>query len=743
MKKEIIKDDNGNILAEVPEMIGNKDVFISYKRENAPFVVRLYNELERHNIKSWLDLDRLHHNVGDKYEEKIHNGINCSEYFLLIYTKSVEDSDFIIEKELAYAISKGKTILVYPKDTINLSNSRLTPYIHELQWLDTIETAALQPDTQESIKDELKKAQLASLTAQDYGFSIFDDQNIFLIRIALQRILGRVMPFGNYKKLCGVPSGVFYTNKSLQLKVIDKGLFLYPPEKYKMKLEDLRFYERGNQMQKNIIADHIKSRRLDNQDLLNKLNDFFKINSDIYSMKIIHEWLSKQFVGSIYNEILLPFDFEEMSVERFIEIVAEMTAINLIRDLESKIAMFNGTELGVYDIVDTRVPDVEYPYVEVKLYYSDYFTFKCMTEMYHILCSINNIPFNDINRGNIKQLSPFLCSIGLGGYISVNNNGSMNLLWTKRARGISSGDTWHFSYDETVSLLKDSPGGETKIIVADDGSVHLIANDILYRAIYEELGIERSLICEDHHGIFEIGIIQSERLEIELISSATLHLTDKNASIETQIKMMHDNSTDGYLEISKIKIFPLNGSSHLIGKIINPEALEIAERMKGRIRDNIGKRAIIGNNTTIECGSYIDDDAQIGEGCRIHRNVYVGKGVNIGNNVKIQNNNSIYPGVCLSDGVFVGTNVSFTNDMYPRAIRKSDGQPVDNSDWDLVKTVVKTGASIGAGAVIRCGVTIGEWSMIGCGAVVVDDVAPYTTVVGNPAHVIESKEILR
>ena len=139
---------------------------------------------------------------------------------------------------------------------------------------------------------------------------------------------------------------------------------------------------------------------------------------------------------------------------------------------------------------------------------------------------------------------------------------------------------------------------------------------------------------------------------------------------------------------------------------------------------------------------HLGDNCVIGENCRIHRNVFVDRNVTIGNLVKIQNNNSIYEGVTLEDGVFIGANVCFTNDLYPRAIRRFDGKPVTSKDWRLYKTTVKKGASIGAGAVIRCGVTIGEWAMVGCGAVVVNDVPAGATVVGNPARIIQSKEQL-
>lgn len=100
--------------------------------------------------------------------------------------------------------------------------------------------------------------------------------------------------------------------------------------------------------------------------------------------------------------------------------------------------------------------------------------------------------------------------------------------------------------------------------------------------------------------------------------------------------------------------------------------------------------------------------------------------------VKIQNNNSIYEGVTIDDGVFIGTNVSFINDRYPRAVLP-DGRQVGPGDWKLEKTHVKYGASIGAGAVIMCGVTIGKWAVVAAGSVVLKDVPDGVTVAGNPA----------
>ena len=115
----------------------------------------------------------------------------------------------------------------------------------------------------------------------------------------------------------------------------------------------------------------------------------------------------------------------------------------------------------------------------------------------------------------------------------------------------------------------------------------------------------------------------------------------------------------------------------------------------------------------------------------------------IGNKVKIQNNNSIYEGVTLEDGVFIGTNVSFINDKYPRSILR-DGRKVTSSNWKMGRIRVCYGASIGAGAVIMCGsdkkeLKIGKWAMVAAGSVVLEDVPDGAMVAGNPARVIKKK----
>jgi UDP-2-acetamido-3-amino-2,3-dideoxy-glucuronate N-acetyltransferase len=134
----------------------------------------------------------------------------------------------------------------------------------------------------------------------------------------------------------------------------------------------------------------------------------------------------------------------------------------------------------------------------------------------------------------------------------------------------------------------------------------------------------------------------------------------------------------------------------------------------------------IGPGTKIWHFSHIMKGCEIGENCNIGQNVVISPGVVLGKNVKVQNNVSIYTGVICEDDVFLGPSMVFTNIKNPRSaiIRKDQ----------YVKTLVKKGASIGANATIICGITINEFAFIGAGAVVVEDVAAFALILGNPGH---------
>ena len=126
---------------------------------------------------------------------------------------------------------------------------------------------------------------------------------------------------------------------------------------------------------------------------------------------------------------------------------------------------------------------------------------------------------------------------------------------------------------------------------------------------------------------------------------------------------------------------------------------------------------------------------EIGDGSKIGSFVEIQKGARVGRNCKISSHTFICEGVTIEDEVFVGHNVTFINDKYPRAT-SVNGKLQTDADWKVVPTVVKRGASIGSGATLLCGVTIGEGAIVGAGAVVTANVSPGTTVAGNPARTI-------
>jgi acetyltransferase-like isoleucine patch superfamily enzyme len=127
-------------------------------------------------------------------------------------------------------------------------------------------------------------------------------------------------------------------------------------------------------------------------------------------------------------------------------------------------------------------------------------------------------------------------------------------------------------------------------------------------------------------------------------------------------------------------------------------------------------------------GCTIGDNVKIGAFVEIQKNAFVG------NNCKISSHTFVCEGVTIEDDVFVGHNVAFINDSYPRAT--AEGQLQTEADWKVEKTLVKRGASIGSGATILSKVTIGENAIVGAGSVVTKDVPPNTIVVGNPAKKI-------
>jgi len=146
----------------------------------------------------------------------------------------------------------------------------------------------------------------------------------------------------------------------------------------------------------------------------------------------------------------------------------------------------------------------------------------------------------------------------------------------------------------------------------------------------------------------------------------------------------------------------------------------------------LGKNVKISNFTNLY-GCTIGDGSKVGAFVEIQKNVSIGK------NCKISSHSFVCEGVTIKDNVFVGHNVAFTNDKYPRAT-KADGSLQTEEDWAVVPTLVENGASIGSSVTILCGVTIGEGAMVGAGSVVTRDIPAREIWVGNPARFLRKVE---
>jgi acetyltransferase-like isoleucine patch superfamily enzyme len=126
---------------------------------------------------------------------------------------------------------------------------------------------------------------------------------------------------------------------------------------------------------------------------------------------------------------------------------------------------------------------------------------------------------------------------------------------------------------------------------------------------------------------------------------------------------------------------------------------------------------------------------QIGDNTKIGTFVEIQKGAKIGTNCKISSHTFICEGVTIEDEVFVGHNVTFINDAFPRATTE-DGKLQAEQDWVCVPTLVKNRASIGSSVTLLCGITVGENAIVGAGSVVTKDVPANTIVAGNPARLL-------
>lgn len=134
----------------------------------------------------------------------------------------------------------------------------------------------------------------------------------------------------------------------------------------------------------------------------------------------------------------------------------------------------------------------------------------------------------------------------------------------------------------------------------------------------------------------------------------------------------------------------------------------------------------VGHRTRVWAFAHVMAGAVIGDDCNICGHAFIESGAVVGNRVTVKNQVMVWEKVTVEDDVFLGPGAILTNDPVPRA---GHGTPPK-----LLPTLIREGATIGAGAVVRCGTTIGVHAFIGAGAVVLNDVPAYALMVGNPVR---------
>lgn len=634
------------------------DIFISYSSTDRPFVQQVVHTLKDSGYRVWRDEDILFKYSGDRYNVRIESGIDESAVVLYIHSNSSVRKTFVQDKELPYALKKGKKILLYPYNGI-----KSRPKNQELWGIQYIAVAE-NPETGK--KDE--------------RFSILS---------AVQRCFGDLTPSGRYVKL--ETCSEILSPEQISAQLTDMKFILSIPESRREELKSLGFY----------------SEMSDDTRMLDKLRCFLQ-----------------KFDG-------------ETDADSLIEETACEVADYVLGRLRSHATMFNGPMVGVSEITAQRSPDgIETHSLTLKMYRSDYFTFKVMSKIYgNLIASLGDKgnPFDIRTIEDIPYYAPFLCSLGMGGFLLRKEGLKESALWIKRSSGCEAANLYHFSYDETVAI---------KDLEEDGKAVNLYGT--MYRGIKEELGLGRNELMPDG-GIFEIGVIlTSSRIELELLSFQVLH-----PSAYSRFPELLEAADDAKLEVGEHFFLQLGDHRReLAGRFPTPEALALIQRLEVRYKDELLLRqkrnallvqisplAEMGRDVKTDDFVILGDRCRIGVECKIHHFVHIDEDVVIGNRVKIQNNVMIPHGVTLEDGVFVGPSVVFTNDKSPRSVTP-EGQLKSGDDWTMTPTLVKEGASLGGGAVIVCGVSIGRWAMVGAGAVVTKDVPDYALVVGCPAKVI-------
>lgn len=289
-----------------------------------------------------------------------------------------------------------------------------------------------------------------------------------------------------------------------------------------------------------------------------KENNNERLNKDLYN-----------YISRYYATDGILADYSMMSIDDFINDIAEKTADNFIKQIKEKKVRFNKNLFGVCDCVKT------YNKCKVHVYQSDYFTFKCISNIFNALKNIKPkelLPFNK-NEVCITELTPMLNSVGVGGFLIMDRGNGDEIVVALRGNNCDSGGYWHFAYDETFT--------------SDDMNTIYSFEECLSRALTEELGIlkeEQELCIPQNQVIFtNVGIINTSgndnRFEFEVLSYVRVCFSDKYR-FNDFIKG-YRFAKDAELETRCLDFVPISQIDNFIAnKKMSPEAQALMIRIK-------------------------------------------------------------------------------------------------------------------------------------------------------------------
>ncbi len=691
------------------------DIYISYHSSDKEFAERLRDETIRHEMNPCLIDDVSNKKVGSLYSSIIQDCISQSQKIVLIYSPELFNS--LVIEEITYAKSLGKDIICIIPNRIQslFFPSELFVLLKQSHWImsETVyEYGLLSSGLNEGITPIIniingEKAHIIKDT-------IFLDQ--FLCSIVSKILI--LFGTASYSSLLNLfqrdDSAIKWSN--VHIKVLPKSFYLEIPSNKKEELTNLGFKKNDD---KNGIHSLLSTPFIDAQDIHNKLLSFIKTN---YSQSGIYDWIKNNMPA--YINTYCDTEFTETDL---LDVCCNYTADDLIKTISEKnLLLLNADMTGVYNIKESPKA------FTVNLYHTDYFTYKCMNNLFHILRSVKDC-FN-INKNNLTRYSPFLTSFSLGGFHIYKQGYESFLLCRKHSIPSSSEKIWHLSYDECICIDKDCEKDKNNnIIVEKHDSIPINLFSTFKRATEEEYGI---IVNDDDRssGITSINLKIGDNIEVIIFSYHEL-------SNNTELPPLGN-----YFE--ELELLPI-GKLHKLEEVqATPEAKYLAKLLNRLFNSYIGNRYDVerGNNVDIgidvNIGKYtslgdlckIGNSCNIGSQCNIQRNVLIEDEVVIGHRVKIENNNSIYYGIEIENDVTIGQNVCFCiEENYP-TISNDDLCKKDNAN--LQKIYIKKGCSIHSGAIIMGGITIGENATIRAGALVTTDVPDGATVSGNPATII-------